>query len=137
MAPVSKRALDAAGISDPQLRADYETCRRLNRDHGRTYYLSTTLLPPEKRPYVWALYGFARRADEFVDAMAVPDAVALIDWGRTFLDILADKYQMTYLAEAQQFAGFLNLDQPIPDREPSEMEQMLIILEQLNLETAP
>ncbi|MBK6872427.1 MAG: phytoene/squalene synthase family protein [Kineosporiaceae bacterium] len=89
MAPVSKRALDAAGISDPQLRADYETCRRLNRDHGRTYYLSTTLLPPEKRPYVWALYGFARRADEFVDAMAVPDAVALIDWGRTFLDILA------------------------------------------------
>ena len=44
---------------------------------------------------------------------------------------------MTYLAEAQQFAGFLNLDQPIPDREPSEMEQMLIILEQLNLETAP
>jgi hypothetical protein len=56
---------------------------------------------------------------------------------QTFLDILADKYQMTYLAEAQQFAGLLNLDQPIPDREPSEMEQMLVVLEQLNLETAP
>lgn len=54
---------------------------------------------------------------------------------QAFLDILADKYQMTYLSEAQQFAGFLNLDQPIADREPSEVEQMLIILQQLQIET--
>jgi len=54
---------------------------------------------------------------------------------QTFLDTLADKYQMTYLADASKFAGFLNLDQPIPDREPSEAEQMLIILEQLKIET--
>ncbi len=53
-----------------------------------------------------------------------------------FLGILADKYQMTYLADAQQFQGFINLDQPIPDREPSETEQMNIMLEQLKLETA-
>ncbi|MBL8929072.1 MAG: phytoene/squalene synthase family protein [Kineosporiaceae bacterium] len=88
MARVSGRALDAAGITDSGLRADYEVCRRLNKAHGRTYYLSTILLPPEKRPYVWALYGFARRADEFVDAQSIPDAAALLDWGRTFLDSL-------------------------------------------------
>lgn len=64
---VSGRELDAAGITDPTLRASYERCRRLNADHGKTYYLATQLLPPGKRPYVHALYGFARYADEIVD----------------------------------------------------------------------
>src|SRR6185437_6259300 len=60
LGPVSARELDAAGITDPALRASYEWCRRLNAAHGRTYYLATLLLPPAKRPYVHALYGFAR-----------------------------------------------------------------------------
>ena len=68
---MSGRALDAAGITDPALRASYEACRRLNAVHGKTYYLATLLLPPAKRPYVHALYGFARHADEIVDDLAV------------------------------------------------------------------
>jgi phytoene synthase len=59
--------LDAAGISDPQLRASFTECKRLNSLHGKTYYLATLLLPPAKRPFVHALYGFARYADEIVD----------------------------------------------------------------------
>ena len=55
---MSARELTAAGITDPQLRSDYEASRRLNAAHGRTYYLATLLLPPAKRPYVHALYGF-------------------------------------------------------------------------------
>ena len=68
-AGMSARELDAAGITDPQLRAGYEACRRLNAEHGRTYYLATLLLPPAKRPYVHALYGFARYADDIVDRL--------------------------------------------------------------------
>jgi phytoene synthase len=63
------RALDAAGIIDPRLRASYRACRAVNAAHGRTFYLATLLLPPAKRPAVHALYGFARRADEIVDAI--------------------------------------------------------------------
>ena len=66
---MSRRELSAAGITDPRLRADYTACRRLNAEHGRTYYLATLLLPPAKRPYVHALYGFARYADEIVDRL--------------------------------------------------------------------
>jgi 15-cis-phytoene synthase len=66
---VSRHELTAAGITDPGLRADYTACRRLNAEHGRTYYLATLLLPPTKRPYVHALYGFARYADEIVDRL--------------------------------------------------------------------
>ena len=36
---------DAAGIVDPSLRASYERCKRLNAQHGKTYYLATLLLP--------------------------------------------------------------------------------------------
>ena len=82
------RCLDAAKITDPQLRRDFETCRRLHVEHGRTYYLATALLPPAKRPYVWALYGFARFADELVDSLTKPEPRALVAWGSEFLESL-------------------------------------------------
>ena len=59
--------LTAAGITDPALRKSYAECKKLNAQHGKTYYLATLLLPPAKRPFVHALYGFARYADEIVD----------------------------------------------------------------------
>lgn len=55
---------------DSALAASYEECKRLNSLHGKTYYLATLLLPKKKRPYVHALYGFARYADEIVDDLA-------------------------------------------------------------------
>lgn len=67
---MSARELDAAGIHGDALRASYERCRELNADHGKTYYLATLLLPAGKRPYVHALYGLARYADEIVDNLA-------------------------------------------------------------------
>ncbi|MFI2412114.1 phytoene/squalene synthase family protein [Streptomyces sp. NPDC018947] len=64
---MTRRELDAAGITDPALRADYTRCRRLNARHGKTYFLATRLLPLEHRSAVHALYGFARWADDIVD----------------------------------------------------------------------
>jgi phytoene synthase len=64
---MTRRELDAAGITDPALRAAYTYCRRLNARHGRTYFLATRLLPVERRSAVHALYGFARWADDIVD----------------------------------------------------------------------
>lgn len=62
--------LDAAGVYDLRLRESYAECKRLNALHGKTYYLATLLLPKAKRPFVHALYGFARYADEIVDDLA-------------------------------------------------------------------
>jgi phytoene synthase len=86
---VSSRELDAAGIHDPALRTSYETCRRLNAQHGKSYYLATLLLPPRKRPHVHALYGFARYADDFVDSLTDPDPDQLVAWGDDFLAAMA------------------------------------------------
>ena len=59
--------LTAAGIDRQDLRESYLECKRLNSLHGKTYFLATLLLPKAKRPFVHALYGFARYADEIVD----------------------------------------------------------------------
>ena len=55
---------------DALLQESYQECKRLNSLHGKTYYLATLLLPKNKRPYVHALYGFARYADEIVDDLS-------------------------------------------------------------------
>jgi 15-cis-phytoene synthase len=78
--------LEAAGINDPALAASYLACKQLNAEHGKTYYLATLLLPQAKRPFVHALYGFARYADEIVDDLASTlspqeKADALRTWG--------------------------------------------------------
>jgi phytoene synthase len=84
--------LTAAGITDADLRASYEECKRLNALHGKTYYLATLLLPKAKRHFVHALYGFARYADEIVDDLASELSIkekseALGNWGN---GVLAD-----------------------------------------------
>ena len=64
---MTKIELHAAGIADERLRESYRYCRRLNAQHGRTYFLATRLLTPSQRPAVHALYGFARYADDILD----------------------------------------------------------------------
>lgn len=68
--------LHAAGISDERLRESYRYCRRLNAEHGRTYFLATRLLTPSQRPAVHALYGFARYADDILDDLHSDATVA-------------------------------------------------------------
>ena len=97
--------LTAAGITDPDLRASYEECKRLNALHGKTYYLATLLLPKAKRPFVHALYGFARYADEIVDDLASELSVeekaeALSTWGNIVLSDLKKGTSQDHVARA-------------------------------------
>ncbi|MEI6867130.1 MAG: phytoene/squalene synthase family protein [Actinomycetes bacterium] len=85
--------LTAAGIYATELRASYAECKRLNSLHGKTYYLATLLLPAAKRPFVHALYGFARYADEIVDDLdsklsQEEKAAELARWGNGILNDL-------------------------------------------------
>jgi phytoene synthase len=91
---VSRGELRAAGIEGAALSSSYALCRRLNAEHGKTFYLATLLLPKSKRPYVHALYGFARHVDDIVDELPAEhraekftewaeDFLADLDWGAT------------------------------------------------------
>lgn len=102
---MSDRELDTAGIHAPQLRASYLECKRLNSLHGKTYYLATLLLPPGKRPFVHALYGFARYADEIVDDLASTLTVEekdseLRNWSEKLLADLANGKSTDHIGAA-------------------------------------
>ncbi|WP_410599722.1 phytoene/squalene synthase family protein [Amycolatopsis sp. lyj-90] len=76
---MTRAELDAAGITDPRRRAAYARCRRLNAEHGKTYFLATRMLAPAQRPAVHALYGFARWMDDIVDEPspeATPESIS-------------------------------------------------------------
>lgn len=83
---MTDRELDAAGVIDPGLREAYRRCRALNARHGQTYFLATRLLPVERRPAVHALYGFARWADDIVDALGTGADTARRDAELSALD---------------------------------------------------
>jgi phytoene synthase len=51
----------------PELKRSYALCRTLTRRHGTTYYWAANLLTRRQRRHVWALYAFARHADDLVD----------------------------------------------------------------------
>ena len=97
--------LNAAGITDLELRNSYLECKRLNNLHGKTYFLATRLLPPAKRPFVHALYGFARYADEIVDDLASTlseneKAQSLKSWGDEVLANIKSGKSHDYIGAA-------------------------------------
>ncbi len=89
--PPSTAIVGAPGRVD--LATSYELCRRLNAEHGRTYYFATRFLPKDRRRHVHALYGFARYADDLVDHLGLSWSpqqrrAALEAWSAEFLAAL-------------------------------------------------
>jgi 15-cis-phytoene synthase len=75
---------------DSELGHSYAQCRKIHREHGRSYYLATRLLPAAKRPHVHALYAFTRWADDIVDGFVGAErSERLEEWGQAFLAGLA------------------------------------------------
>jgi phytoene synthase len=75
---------------DSALAQSYAHCRRVHREHGRSYYLATRLLPAAKRPHVHALYAFTRWADDIVDGLVGDERSERLEaWGQAFLAGLA------------------------------------------------
>ncbi len=57
----------------------YATCRAITRQHSKSFFLATRLLPAKKRLAMEALYAFCRTSDDLVDTNTDGGA-ALADW---------------------------------------------------------
>jgi hypothetical protein len=51
----------------------YQACEAITRQHSRTFYLASGLLPAGKRQAVRALYAFCRVSDDIVDRSLTAD----------------------------------------------------------------
>jgi phytoene/squalene synthetase len=74
----------------PDLARSYEACRLIHREHGRSYYRATALLPAARRRAVHALYAFTRLADDIVDDGSPAERAAerLTAWRRALMAVL-------------------------------------------------
>ena len=52
-------------------------CENLTRNHYENFPVGSFLLPKEKRKYIWAIYAFARTADDFADEERHPGETPL------------------------------------------------------------
>lgn len=62
------------------LQQSYRDCVAITRKHSRSFFLSTQLLPAEKRRAIRALYAFCRTSDDLVDQGGQDAAGALAAW---------------------------------------------------------
>ena len=76
-------------VIPPALAPAYQQCREVHREHSRTSYLATSLLPRERRPHVWAVYAFARTSRDLVDRPRSDPREALPAWRHAVLSALA------------------------------------------------
>ena len=106
----------------PDRASAYACCAAITKQHSRTFYLASGLLPVPQRMAVRALYAFCRISDEIVDNRR-PDGVAdapaaLAEWRRQVLDCSAPddpvlrawadtrrRYHIPDLYVEQQLAG--------------------------------
>ncbi|SOC50736.1 phytoene synthase [Blastococcus aggregatus] len=68
-----------------QLEAAYAHCAAIAARHGKSYFLATRLLTPDRRPAVHALYAAARTADDLVDLPGADPQGDLAEWSRALL----------------------------------------------------
>jgi phytoene synthase len=69
----------AAAHSTYSLADAYRTCRAITREHSKSFFLASRLLPQPKRSAMEALYAFCRTSDDTVDHNAEA-ATALSQW---------------------------------------------------------
>jgi 15-cis-phytoene synthase len=61
----------------------YADCERITRTHGRTFDMASSLLPPDKRQAIRALYAFCRVTDNIVDGAGEDGEASLVVWRRS------------------------------------------------------
>jgi hydroxysqualene synthase len=69
-------------------------CERIAREHSENFPVASRFVPAHLRPYVWAIYAFARTADDFADEPRWADS------RRERLDDWEDKLEAAYHGEA-------------------------------------
>lgn len=85
-----KRALDAAGVREPELRSDYDAQRRLVARFRRSSYLAArVLLPRPMLPHVVAATAVMHHGDDLLDTGPKPQRVAAwASWERRLREAL-------------------------------------------------
>ncbi|MBN8585707.1 MAG: squalene synthase HpnC [Ignavibacteria bacterium] len=89
---------------DELFNSSFKYCEDIAKSHYENFPVASLLLPKEKRKYVYAIYAFARAADDFADEEGIeggsPKRLALLDeWNEKLKDCYNGKaYDPIFIA---------------------------------------
>jgi len=84
----------------------YAYCDQLTRDHSRTFFMASGLLPEDKRRAIRALYAFCRTSDDLVDCSEGDAAFHLENWRRRTVHPQFDEQDPVLMAWADTRLNF-------------------------------
>lgn len=97
-------------MTNEVINSSFEYCENIAKQHYENFPVASKLLPPEKRKYIFAIYAYARQADDYADEPGIgtrEERLRLIDdWN--------DKLRNTYRGLADE-PIFIALSQTIKD----------------------
>ncbi|MBE2219206.1 MAG: squalene synthase HpnC [Ignavibacteria bacterium] len=94
-------------MRDTLIDSSFKYCEQIAKGHYENFPVASLLLPKEKRKYVYAIYAFARAADDFADEEGIEGGaakrLALIDeWNGKLKDCYSGKaYDPIFIALAK------------------------------------
>jgi phytoene synthase len=94
-------------MRDTLIDSSFKYCEQIAKGHYENFPVASLLLPKEKRKYVYAIYAFARAADDFADEEGIeggaPKRLALLDeWNGKLTDCYNGKaYDPIFIALAK------------------------------------
>lgn len=80
-------------LNESLINSSFKYCEDIAKSHYENFPVASLLLPKEKRKYVYAIYAFARAADDFADE---PDILGGPEKRLTLLDEWNDKLVDAY-----------------------------------------
>jgi hydroxysqualene synthase len=91
-------------MQDSLINSSFKYCEQIAKEHYENFPVASLLLPKSKRKYVYAVYAFARAADDFADEPGIlggaEKRLALLDeWNGKLIDCYNDKaYDPIFIA---------------------------------------
>lgn len=82
-------------MSATTIQEAFQYCSRIAREHYENFPVASLFLPRERRPYIAAIYAFARLADDMADEGTLPPEERLAK-----LNAWEDKLRASYLGKA-------------------------------------
>lgn len=98
----SQKPQAMVGPCAQELNDAYQACKAITRQHSRTFFVASGLLPPLKRRAVRALYAFCRVSDDIIDRSDAPlneRLIELREWEQTVTSdtpVLGDPVSMAW-----------------------------------------
>ena len=109
---LAHHALDHDNINEPiadgreHLAQAYEHCAAITKQHSRTFYMASGLLPKDQRQAARALYAFCRVSDDLVDKEINNQHQRILQWRQESLANHPPIYNLVALAWADTRANF-------------------------------